>query len=272
MSLLRELKRFDIVLEELFPELPAPRPGLDEPGIDEFRLAVAPLDLSADLETLYRWHDGLEHRVLGGKRMLSAAEVSGSRDFNISSLEHPPAWLPFTDGPDFHFVSLGVPGCSADPSVWAGHTHDVWLNLTHESLEAMIATFNDMATDASESFDRRRELLLGALRYGGEYRLGRSPHAFRYPDPPAGTSIVKYETGTPEPWLRSMGTSTKSLLPRGATTTIADLLDASTHGTVSGTVQGRCRDGRSTSAVRLPHSRSPSMTAPGRSGLSPTTR
>lgn len=48
-----------------------------------------------------------------------------------------------------------------------------------------------------------------------------------------------FDEGTPEPWLRSLGTSSGDLLPLGATTTIAELRLAAPRGEASGTIRGR---------------------------------
>lgn len=240
MALQHELDRFEAVLTELLPEAATSLgPGLDDNGIEKLRRAVAPLGLGHDVEQMYRWHNGSTMPVFGGKRLLPASDVIRDRAFQVDTLGRPPAWLQFTDGPDFHFTTLDVAGCESDRTVWSGDTHDVWLARMHDSIESMIASFNDMALDASEPPQRRREMLLGSLRWGGDYRLKRSPGSFAYPNPPTGTYIVLFDEGTPEPWLRSLGTSSRDLIPTGATITIADLRTAAQSGEASGTIRGR---------------------------------
>lgn len=240
MTFEQELARFDEAVAEVVPEAAKSMgPGLDDNGIEELQRAVAPLRLGEDIEEMYRWHNGSALSVFGGKRLLSAAEIIQDREFQLHVLERPPAWLQFTDGPDFYFATLDVPGCDTNPTVWSGDTHDVWLCRMHVSLESMIGSFNDMALDSSESLQRRKELLLGSLRYGGNYRLERSPGSFTYPNPPQGTYLTLFDEGTPESWLHSLGTTSGNLLPRGATMTIAELRLAAPGGEASGTVRGR---------------------------------
>jgi hypothetical protein len=240
MTFQQELTRFDTVIAEVVPEaVESMGSGLDDGGIEELRRAVSPLRLGVDIEAMYRWHNGSSLSVFGGKRFLPAAEIVRNREFQLDVLERPPAWLQFTDGPDFYFASLDVPGCDPDPTIWSGDTHDIMLCRMHDSLESMIGSFNDMALDSSESLQRRKELLLGSLRYGGNYRLERSPGSFTYPNPPQGTFITLFDEGTPESWLRSLGTSSGDLLPSGATMTIAELRLAAKKGEAFGTVQGR---------------------------------
>jgi hypothetical protein len=240
MTLQHELSRFDAAVAEIAPEvLEAMGLGLSDNEIDELRRAVSPLHLSADIEAQYRWHDGISFPVFGGKRFLPAAEIVRDRAFHVDVLERPPAWLQFTDGPKFYFATLDLPGYDPNPAIWSGDTHDIMLRRMHDSLESMIGSFNDMAFDASETVQRRKELLLGGLRDGGNYRLQRSPGSFTYPDPPDGTYIVLFDEGTPELWLRSLGTTSRDLQPRGATITIAELRLAARKGEVFGTVQGR---------------------------------
>jgi hypothetical protein len=240
MTLQHELSRFDAAIAVVVPEaVEAMGLGLSESGIEELRRAVAPLRLGEDIEALYRWHNGISGPVFGGKRFLPAAEIVLDREVQVDVLERPPAWLQFTDGPDFYFATLDLPGHVPDPVIWSGDTHDIMLCRMHDSLESMIGSFNDMAFDTSETLQRRKELLLGSLRNGGNYRLQRSPGSFTYPGPPEGTFIMLFDEGTPESWLRSLGITSGDLLPRGATMTIAELRLAARQGEVSGTVQGR---------------------------------
>ena len=240
MTLQHELSHFDAAIAAVVPEVAeAMGSGLDDSGIEELRRVVAPLRLGEDIEALYRWHNGITVPIFGGKRFLPAAEIVRDREFQVDVLEHPPAWLQFTDGPDFYFATLDLPGHEPNAVIWSGHTHDVMLCRMHDSLESMIGSFNDMAFDLLETLQRRKELLLGGLRYGGNYRLQRSPGSFTYPNPPDGTYIELFDEGTPESWLRSLGTTSGDLLPRGATITIAELRLAARNGEAFGTVQGR---------------------------------
>ena len=240
MTLQQEFARFDTAIAEVVPEaVTGMGAGLDASEIEELRRAVVPMRLGEDIESLYRWHDGSDLPVFGGKRLLPAAEIIRAREFQIHTLELPPAWLQFTDGGEFFFATLDVTGCDPESAIWAGDTHDVILCWMHDSLESMIGSFNDMAFDVSESLGRRKELLFGALRHGGTYRLGQSPGSFAYPDPPAGTYLALFDEGTPESWIRSLGTTSEELLPRGATMTIAELCSAAMKGEVFATVQGR---------------------------------
>ena len=240
MTFHQELVRFDAVVAQVVPEaVPSMGSGLNDEGISALRTMVAPLDLGEEIEQLYRWHDGSALSVFGGKRLLSAAEIIRDREFQLHALQRPPAWLQFTDGPTYFFATLDVPGCETDPTVWSGDTHDVWLCRMHDSLESMIGSLSDAGVDPSVSLSQRREQLLGSLRYGGNYRLERSPGSFTFPDPPRGTYLTLFDEGTPEPWLRSLGTSSGDLLPLGATTTIAELRSAAPRGEASGTIQGR---------------------------------
>lgn len=239
MTFHQELNRFDAAIAEVAPEaVKSMGPGLGDSGIEELRRAVAPLRLGADIEEIYRWHNGSTLSVFGGKRFLPADEIVQNREFQLQVLERPPAWLQFTDGPDFYFATLDVPGRDTDPTIWSGDTHDVMLCRMHDSLESMIGSFSDMALDLSVPLPRRRELLLGRVRNDTNYRLGRSPGSFTYPNPPQGTYITLFDEGTPESWIRSLGTTSDDLLPRGATITIAELRLASRRGEAFGTVQG----------------------------------
>lgn len=240
MTLQQELSRFDAAIAEVVPgAVEAMGLGLDGSGIEELRRAVVPLRLGEDIEALYRWHDGISVPIFGGKRFLPAAEIVRDRDFQVAVLERPPAWLQFTDGPDFYFATLDLPGRDPNAAIWSGDTHDIMLCRMHDSLESMIGSFNDMAFDVLETLQRRKELLLGGLRYGGNYRLQRSPGSFTYPNPPEGTYLTLFGEGTPESWLRSLGTTSGDLLPHGATITIAELRLAAKKGEAFGTVQGR---------------------------------
>ena len=240
MTFHQELVRFDAVVAELVPEaVQSMGSSLSDEGVRALQAMIAPMDLGEDIEQLYRWHDGSALSVFGGKRLLSAAEIIRDREFQLRALKRPPAWLQFTDGPGYYFATLDVPGCETDPTVWGGDTHDAWLCRMHDSLESMIGSLSDAGLDCSVSLSQRREQLLGSLRDGGKYRLERSPGSFTFPDPPSGISLTLFDEGTPEPWLRSLGTSSDDLLPLGATATIAELRSAASRGEASGTIQGR---------------------------------
>ena len=170
MTFHQELVRFDAVVAQVVPEaVPSMGSGLNDEGIRALRTMVAPLDLGEEIEQLYRWHDGSALSVFGGKRLLSAAEIIQDREFQLHALERPPAWLQFTDGPEYYFATLDVPGCETDPTVWSGNTHDVWLCRMHDSLESMIGSLSDAGLDPSVSLSER------------------SPGSFTFPDPPPGT-------------------------------------------------------------------------------------
>ncbi|GAA3878079.1 hypothetical protein GCM10022381_20630 [Leifsonia kafniensis] len=240
MSLSEELARFDDVLADVFPEgFESMGEGLGDAGIERLRRAVAPFTLGAEVEQLYRWHDGSVLPVFGGKRFLCTTEIILNRAFHLSLSGRTPAWLQFTDGPEYYFATLDVAGCDPVASVWCANTHDIGISRMHDSLEAMIGTFIDMGETPTLSAEQRTALLLGGLRYDDEYRLIRSPGAYDRPNPPPGTFIMLFDEGTPEPWIRSLGSSTDELLPRGATTTVAELIrHAELHGEASGTIQG----------------------------------
>jgi hypothetical protein len=78
-----------------------------------------------------------------------------------------------------------------------------------------------------------------------DLRLARSPGAFRYPDPPAGTYLSRFPEGDwPSGWIESLsrkrGIDPLDLRPRGASISVHTLLEvAHTTGDSRGTVQAR---------------------------------
>jgi hypothetical protein len=226
MTLRAALERFDKTLLAVYPEGHASlAPGLRDDQLDDLRRAILPMELTADLEELYRWHNGSTLRIVCGGVFLSVEALLKSRAFEIQELGHPPAWLHLTDGPAYHFATLNVPGSGTEPAVWQGDTHDMWLCRMHDSLEALFLTLGDIAADESVAAEDRRKHLDGlGPRWMAPHRLRNSPGSFAYPDPPTGTYISVFpEPDWPRQWLVSLGATGDELLPKGGTTPIAEL-------------------------------------------------
>jgi hypothetical protein len=221
------------------------RPGLDDVGIDELRAAVHPFVLPRQVETLYRWRGGGDSGVFGGWRMLSVEDVISMYNFTTTSLDYPRVWLPVFDDQIVNIVTMDIPGEEpSDPSVWYGHTHDPFVHRLFDSIEALLDVVSDSAEEGVLS-GTDWGLRLGECesldgRVWGDRRLRRSPGAFRWPDPPAGTYFSCFpEPDWPRPWLKAVGVSDESLLLRGATHTIAELIAAAAYGPATGTIRGR---------------------------------
>jgi hypothetical protein len=245
----RAIARFTEVMGDRYPAwLAQLRPGLDDDGIDRLRQAVAPYLVPDQVEELYRWRAGGDAGVFGGWRMRGLDELVEWYRFTYEELESPRTWLPVFDDQIVNVVTLDVPGLpTSDPSVWYGHTHDAWLERLFDSIPVMLDVICDAAeSDALAEMNGRLGLLNGEWieplegRPWSEYRLARSPGAFRYPDPPAGTYASRSpEPNWPRPWLVPLGVTDESLALKGRTHTIAELIAAAAHGPVEATIRGR---------------------------------
>lgn len=248
MAIERALERFESVMTVAWPELFAElRPGLDDAAMATLRAAVHPFVLPRQVEALYRWRAGGDSGVFGGWRMLRPDEVVSHYDFTTTQLGYPRAWLPVFDDQMVNVVTLDLPGQEpSDPSVWYGHTHDPFLHRLFDSVEALL----DVVCDAVEAgvIVERPHWGIGLGPDGesldggawSDLRLGRSPGSFRWPDPPDGTYLSCFpEPDWPRPWLRAVGVTDDSLLLRGATHTIADLIATAASGPVTATIRGR---------------------------------
>lgn len=107
--------------------------------------------------------------------------------FTCEELESPRTWLPVFDDHIVNVVTLDVPGLPlSDPSVWYGHTHDIWLERLFDSISAMLDVVCDAAEEGALTQMHGR---LGLHRGEGvqsldgrawsRYRLARSPSAFQ---------------------------------------------------------------------------------------------
>jgi cell wall assembly regulator SMI1 len=247
------LSRFETVMSQAWPAWFARLgPGLDDAGIQRLRDAVAPYLVPPQVEALYRWRDGGDHGVFGGWRMRPLDELLEWYRFTCDDLESPPTWLPVFEDQIVNVVTLDVPGLApSDPSVWYGHTHDMWLSRLFDSIAALL----DVVADAAEAGalverDQRLGLSSGGHVHSldGEpwtsWRLDRCPDAFRWPDPPAGTHRVSLpDPDWPREWLEPLGVTQGTLALRGATHSIAELVAAAASGPVRGTIRGRVVSG-----------------------------
>jgi hypothetical protein len=247
MSLVGELVRFDALLTAKYPEILANmNPGLSDDGIAEFRDALQPMGLTAEVETLYRWHDGGASGLFGGWTMLPSTFVVSQRSFYLNDLQEPPAWLRMFDDQCIAFVTLEVRGSSSLPGVWYGHTHDGSLDRLFVSIESMVATCSDaLEAGLLQSLARGP---YPSLRFSQEssldgrdftpLRVAREAVTFVYPNPPAGTYLSRNpEPGWPPAWLASLGLDPNPPAMRGATHTIAQLIELSSLSDASGTIQ-----------------------------------
>jgi hypothetical protein len=72
------------------------------------------------------------------------------------------------------------------------------------------------------------------------FRTAREAITFVYPDPPAGTYISRFpENDWPRPWLASLGLDPTPPDMRGATHSIAELIELAEHGDATGTIVGK---------------------------------
>jgi hypothetical protein len=245
----RALGRFEAVMTGVWPAWFAQlQPGLDEAGIQRLRAAVDPYLVPTQIELLYRWRNGGDRGVFGGWRMRPLDELIDWYRFTCEELESPRTWLPVFEDQIVSIVSLDVPGLPpSDPSVWYGHTHDMWLSRLFDSIAALLHVVCD-AAEAGVLAERSGGLGLEqggfteapAGRAWSPYRLARSPGSFQWPDPPPGTHLTRSATTDwPPEWLLPLGITDDSLAPRGATHTIAQLVSEAAEGPVQGTIRGR---------------------------------
>ena len=248
------LSRFETVMSHAWPAWFARLgPGLDDAGIQRLRDAVAPYLVPPQVEALYRWRNGGDHGVFGGWRMRPLDELLHWYRFTCDELESPPTWLPVFEDQIVNVVTLDVPGLApSDPSVWYGHTHDMWLSRLFDSVGALLDVVAD-AAEAGALVEQGQQL---GLSSGGQvhsldgepwtsWRLDRCPDAFRWPDPPAGTHLVSLpDPDWPQEWLRPVGVTPGTLALRGATHSVAELVAAAASGRqVRGTIRGRVVSG-----------------------------
>ena len=214
MSLVDELARFETLLGARFPELfDRLEPGLDDAGIDRMRASVAPLRITPELESLYRWRDGGPVAVFAGWRMLPFDEVLGNRPVQLGLLGEPPAWLRLFGDRIIAFVTLGVGDETPDSSLWYGHTHDVPLDRIADSLEAFVASCADALDDGSLTLQRDSLLLEGGRDASSHeftpFRLAHSPAASTYRNETAPNRLMRTpDLDWPEPWLSSFSDET----------------------------------------------------------------
>jgi hypothetical protein len=249
MSLQGELARFESLLGDRFPAvLAAMNVGLNDDEVERFREALLPMNLTHEIETLYRWRDGGSPHLFGGWQMLPKETVLGQRAFYLADLEEPPAWLHIFDDQTISFASLDVPGTGQVPGVWYGHTHDGWLSRLFISIESMVATCSD-AIEAGLLSLVGREKSTG-LRFAEDssldgrdftpLRVAREPAAFVYPHPPIGTYLTRSPVPDwPAPWLASLGLDPTPPSLHGATCTVAELLDRAAETDVTATIVGK---------------------------------
>lgn len=250
MSLEGALRRFEAVMGAAWPEHFAELlPGGSHEDLQPLRDAVAPYLLPAQVEMLYRWRAGGDRGVFGGWRMRPVGELIDWYDFT-EELDLPRVWLPVFEDQIVNAVTLDVPGePPSDPSVWYGHTHDIRMHRMFDSIGTLLEVVCDAAEDGALVERIDGALVLDEVqalddRAWTEYRLRRCPTAWRYPDPPAGTEYSKFaESDWPRPWRLAVGVTPQSLTLQGATHTIAELIEASAAGTVSGTIRARVLTG-----------------------------
>jgi hypothetical protein len=246
MSLQGELARFESLLAERFATvLAAMNPGLDDDGIGGLREALLPMRLTDEIETQYRWRDGGTPHLFCGWQFLPSEFVVVQREFYLGDLDEPPAWLRIFDDQTISFASLDVPGTEKVPGVWYGHTHDGWLSRLFVSIESMVATCSDAIEAGLVSLVGRGQWMGIRFADGGSLdavdltplRVAREPITFVYPDPPDGTYLPRSPVPEwPAPWLASLGLNPEAPPLRGATHTIAQLLELSSDGEASGTI------------------------------------
>ncbi|RKR75012.1 hypothetical protein [Frondihabitans australicus] len=244
MSLSSELTAYELWLHENRPELlQGMNPGLDDTGVGRLREAIAPLRLTEQVETLYRWRDGGSSTVFGGWWMRPVDALLEWREFCIDQLEHPPVWLPVFDDHVYGIVTLEVPGHSGDDSLWSSPTHDTGIFRLAHSLEAAVAALNAAALDESLSETERDGALFEQgldSRVMTPYLLARTPDRYVFGVDTVGAMYSDApETAWPEAWLASVGLSRVDGQPRGATHTIAELIELSKSAPVSGTIRAR---------------------------------
>lgn len=243
------LARFESVMGSRHPDWVAQlRPGLDDAGVDRLRLAVAPFEVPRQVEALYRWRDGGDAGVFGGWHMRPVEKLIDWYRFTCEQLESPGTWLPVFDDQMVNVVTLDMPGLSpSDPSVWSGHTHDAWLERLFDSVAILLHVVCDAADDDAlkevngQLGVQRNEWVesLDGLAWS-TYRLARSPSSYRYPDPPAGTYLSRFpDRDWPREWLLPLGVTPDSLVLRGPTHTISQLIAAAAEGAVEATIRGR---------------------------------
>jgi hypothetical protein len=246
------LERWEGTLSRRFPQLlDRMLPGLDDAGVEELARSLAPYRLPEQVEALYRWKGGgVGVGLFGGWSLRPVDELLRWRELCLTGMDEPPAWLQLFDDQCLGFVTLGAPdGQDPDSSVWYGHTHDCWVERLCDSIEAMVQTCSDAAEAGlltelhgglrlaeGESFDGRS---------WSDLRLARSPGAFRYPDPPAGTYLSRFPDGDwPTGWIESFsrkrGIDPLDLRPRGVSISVQALKEvAHATGGSRGTVQAR---------------------------------
>jgi hypothetical protein len=253
MSLEQELARFDQLLATQFPELlRSTNAGLNDAAVQRFREALAPMGLTEELETLYRWHDGGDAALFGGWRLRTYDEVVRQRTMNLEISQHPPAWLSIfePDEQTFGVVTLEVPGSGTVPGVWFGMYQYGGLDRLFVSIESLVATCAD-AIDRGllQVYNKTGPLPISlAMSERGSLdhpeftplRVEREPVTWLYPDPPEGTVFSSFpEPDWPAPWLASLGLDATPPALEGATLTISQLVELSDHGDASGTIVGK---------------------------------
>lgn len=250
LSIHRAIARFEAVVSSGWPnEFEQLLPGLDDEGIQRLNHAVAPYVLPEQVEALYRWRNGGDRGCFGGWRMRSSDELVEWYRFSCDQLGSPRTWLPVFDDQIVNIVTLDLSDAPpSDPSVWYGHTHDKDVWRLFDSIEALL----DVVCDAAEA--GLLQAWEGKVGLRGSdppesldgsgwdaLRLARSPHAFRWSgESPAGSMLELFPSSDwPREWLQPLGVTEASLVLRGATHTIAQLVSEAAHGPVTGTIRGR---------------------------------
>ncbi|MEO6117273.1 MAG: hypothetical protein ABIP33_12880 [Pseudolysinimonas sp.] len=244
MSLHTELQRFEALIETRYPEyFPLLNPPADDERIEHLVAAIGDLLLPADVEEIYRWHDGGSMDAIMGRRFLSIDEMLAQREFDMG-FDEPPVWLPmFNDifGARL-FVEAGVDGFERDPSIW-NKGKDWGPQFSFRSLESLFASTNEVLERGLVNVTRldsghliMSEIEDGSHGFAEEVRRRLNP----VPD-----GIRPYLSFFPaidwsEQWLASIGVDRRSRLATGDNVvSISQLLEDSVSSDVTRTVSGR---------------------------------
>jgi hypothetical protein len=198
--------------------------------------------LPADVEALYRWHDGGKQAIFTPWIPMDIERVVESRSWRLANLGEPPVLLClFTDGGgDSLLVETSVSGDAIPGIVWQQpHADDPVVE--YRSLEDLVRTTCELVEVDLVERHELGGLVVSDWRAADDVRVRLNPGTYSFLRPDVHTMPRFPDPTWPESWLQSVGIDPKALAPRGATHTIAELIARAGSTSARGTVAGRVR-------------------------------
>ena len=210
-------------------DLPAAKNLADEPAIDALRAAVAPLRLPDDLVRLWRRDQGGPPGMIDRLDLMpvsQAIEFRGIHDgpMALLTIAYESQWSRFLELDDADGLGGG--------SVWEGDVGDFDWREVAPSLADLV---DSVATAMELGIARPRDIGGFRILDWDEDAWGRLK-AERWPDR---RRVSVRPTGWLPRWLEVQGLDPRDAVPRGATTTIAQVLELGDAWTDAATISGR---------------------------------